>query len=321
MQKNLHSFFQISRVHNENHKRCFIYDTAIYKAFFAPCPNDETDTFVSIKSGVKLYYRLQQQQQQQQEAIILPTIQTTAEIPLLKSNLQKAIRRGNHSIAVSTALAMIQKDATQFLRRLPIIYIEDVCLIDSFPIAMWMLMADTRYTLTTRDICVLLQIVYSLCSCSKYFEFRNKDCKTEYTHELLENEERFSEVLSLHYRYLYGGLKGDMQMLNNAIEFYCLNPHEIVRYIFPSNVLPFDIEEVLVIMKEAIDFHPFPTMLTSLYNLTKINKQIIKECIWFAESGYNRRKPPTMEMSEKYKQGREYQIIELHLDKVRSEVK
>ena len=316
MQKNLHSFFQISRVHNENHKRCFIYDTATYKAFFAPRPNDDTDTFVSIKSGVKLYYRLQQQQQQ--EAIILPTIQTTADIPLLKSNLQKAIRRGNHSIAVSTALTMIQKDATQFLRRLPIIYIEDVCLIDSFPIAMWMLMADTRYTLTTRDICILLQIVYSLCTCSKYFEFRNKDCKTEYTHESLENEERFSDVLSLHYRYLYGGLKGDMQMLNNAIEFYCLNPHEIVRYIFPSNVLPFDIEEVLVIMKEAIDFHPFPTMLTSLYNLTKINKQIIKECIWFAESGYNRRKPHTMEMSEKYKQGREYQIIEVHLDKVRN---
>ena len=136
MQKNLHSFFQISRVHNENHKRCFIYDSATYKAFFAPCPNDETDTFVSIKSGVKLYYRRQQQEQEQQDAIVLPIIKTTADIPLLKSNLQKAVRRGNHSIAVSTALAMIQKDVTQFLRRLPVIYIEDVCLIDSFPVAM-----------------------------------------------------------------------------------------------------------------------------------------------------------------------------------------
>jgi hypothetical protein len=289
-------------------------DSATYKAFFAPSPNEETDTFVSIKSGVKLYYRKQQQQH-----IVLPIIQTSADIPLLKSNLQKAIRRGNHSIAISTALAMIQKDATQFLRRLPVIYIEDVCLIDSFPITMWLLMADARYTLTQTDICILLQIVYSLCSCSKYFEFRDNECKTEYTHESLENEERFSEVLSLHYRYLYGGLKGDMQMLNTAIGFYCMNPHEIVRYTFSDTLLPFDIDVVVVIMKEAIDFHPFPTMITSLFKLTKINKQLIKDCIWFAESGYNSRKPHTVEMSEKYKKGKEYQIIELHLDKIRSE--
>jgi hypothetical protein len=314
MQKNLHSFFKISRIHNENHKRCFIYDSATYKAFFAPSPNEETDTFVSIKSGVKLYYRKQQQQH-----IVLPIIQTSADIPLLKSNLQKAIRRGNHSIAISTALAMMQKDATQFLRRLPVIYIEDVCLIDSFPITMWLLMADARYTLTQTDICILLQIVYSLCSCSKYFEFRDNECKTEYTHESLENEERFSEVLSLHYRYLYGGLKGDMQMLNTAIGFYCINPHEIVRYTFSDTLLPFNIGVVVVIMKEAIDFHPFPTMITSLFKLTKIDKQLIKDCIWVAESGYNRRKPHTVEMSEKYKKGKEYQIIELHLDKIRSE--
>jgi len=313
MQTNLHSFFKITRIHNENHKRCFIYEPATHKAFFTSVPIDETDTFISIKTGVKLYYR---QTQQNQEQPYIPIMQTNASIPLLKSNLQKAVRRGCHSIAVSSALAMIQKEPMQFLRRLPIIYIEDVCLIDSFPIVIWLLMADAQYTMNNSDIMILIQIVYSLCDCSRYDDCRELMCKRDYTHETLENEEECNHLLSLHYRYLYGGLKGDMQMLKNAIEFYIANPPAIIRYSF-SSTLPFEIDTNVVIMREAIDFHPFPAILTVLHKMTGLDKQTIKECIWFAESGYNSRKQYTIETAEKYKEKREYIAIAIHLNEVR----
>ena len=315
MQSNLHSFFKITRIHDEAHRRCFIYDPSSFKAFFASAPIDETDVFISIKSGVKMYKR-QKGRKEEEEEEVLPVMRTNASIPLLKSNLQKAVRRGCHSIAVASALAMIQMEPMQFLRRLPIIYIEDVCLIDSFSIVVWLLMADSQYTLTNRDICILLQIVYSLCTCSKYFDDRDLMCKTEYTHEVLENAEQHSHLLSLHYRCLYGGLKGDMQLLKNAIEFYIANPSAIVRYSF-SSTIAFEIESIVVIMQEAIDFHPFPAMLTSIHKMTGIDKQLIKECIWFSESGYNSRKQYTIEMAEKYKEKKEYIAIAKHLNNVR----
>lgn len=312
MQTNLHSFFKISRIHNKNHKRCFIYEPATHKAFFTSTPIDETDTFISIKSGVKLYYR----QPPPKDQPYIPVIQTNTSIPLLKSNLQKAVRRGCHSIAVSSALAIIQKEPMQFLRRLPIIYIEDVCLIDSFPIVIWLLMADAQYSMNNSDIHILMQIVHSLCDCSRYDDCRDLKSNMDYTHDTLENEEGCNHLLSLHYRYMYGGLKGDMQMLKNAIEFYIANPSAVIHYSF-SSTLPFEIDTNLVIMREAIDFHPFPTMLTTLHKITGIDKQTIKECIWFAESGYNIRKQYTIETAEKYKEKREYIAIAIHLNDVR----
>ena len=312
-QSNLHSFFTIVTAHNENHKKCFIYDSKTYKAFFISKPDDALDTFISIQSGLKLYIRTN------------PTIPTysfpqmcvnTEMIPLLKSNLQKAIRRGHHSIAVSSALAILQLQPIQLLRRLPIIFVEDVELIDSLPIVIWFLMADKHYSLTSHDINILLQIVYSLSVCSKYFN-QELVCVTKYTHEILENKECHNELLSLYYRSLYGGLKGDIVLLNDAIHYYSQTPQNIVRYIFINEIIPFTIDSIVTILPEAIDFHPFPTMITTISNKTYIQKQIIKNIIWFAESGYNYRKPTTIQLSIEYKNKPEYSIIAIHLRNVR----
>jgi hypothetical protein len=208
MQTNLHSFFTIVTTHNEQHKKCFIYDPATYKAYFSNKPDDNCE-FVSIKSGIKLYFVKDHLHfvKDQDHSLSYPPIHTNANIPLLKSNLQKAVRRGNHNVAVSSALAMLQREPIQLLRRLPIIFVEDVCLIDSFPIVIWLLMADKQYKMTNRDIDILLQIVHSLCVCSKYFDGKQLNCQEEYTHEMLETTTCYNEVLSLHYRSLYGGIR------------------------------------------------------------------------------------------------------------------
>jgi len=310
MQTNLHSFFTIVTAHNEEHKKCFIYDPSTYKAYFSNKPNDHCE-FVSIKSGIKLYIV-----KNKYHSSCFEQLNTNADIPLLKSNLQKAIRRGNHSVAVSSALAILQREPIQLLRRLPIIFVEDVCLTDSLPIVIWLLMADKQYKMTNHDIDILLQIVYSLSVCSRYFDDRQLHCQIEYTHEMLETNICYNEILSLHYRSLYGGMKGDMQLLKNAISHYENNPHDIVRYSFIEQY-PFEIEVNVPIIKEAIDFHPYPNMLEAIHKKTRIDKTFIKTCIWFAESGFNVRKQYTIDLSEEYKNKREYHLLVPHLEQFR----
>ena len=326
MQTNLHSFFTIKTIHNEKHKRCFVYDPTTYKAFFAVKPDDAVDRFICTKIGVKLYVR------GLSEVIRcitpLPTIHTTCDIPLLKSNIQKAIRRGNVSVAVSTALAILQKDPIQLLRRLSIIYVEDVCMMDSFPIVIWLMMADSNYKMTSCDICIILQIVYSLCCCSHYFDFDAGEAgDMDYTHELLEKENCYNEVLCLHYRRLYGGLKGDMKLLLNAIKFYVQYPQKIIRGFavdcrsaalrVDCFAVPVSITPMVQILPESVDFHPFPGMISFIRKKTSIDEQLIRDCIWFAESAYNIRKPHTMEASAVYKSNPMYLRIVPYLNKAR----
>ena len=313
-QQKLESFFKIKINHNERNKKCFIYDPATYKAFFTSKPQD-TDTFVVTKSNVKLYYRFQTP-----KTITIPTINVDFSIPLLKSNLQKAIRRCENDIAIQSALAIIQKKPMEFLRRLPIIYIEDVCLLDSYPIVVWLMMADKDYTLTTTDVDILLNIVNSLCHYKDYFDDREKiNRKPIFSHESLQDYENCHELLALFYRSEYGGMKGDMQMLKNAISYYIDYPSKTRQTLY-GWIDYAKIDTNLEILVEAIDFHPYPQMLSILSRMTQIEKDLIKEFIWYAESGYNIRKPFTHEDSKKYIERREWHKICSCLESVREDL-
>ena len=313
-QQKLESFFKIRINHNERNKKCFIYDPANYKAFFTSKPLD-TDTFVVTKSNVKLYYRFQTPKN-----ITIPTINVDFSIPLLKSNLQKAIRRCENDIAIQSALAIIQEKPMEFLRRLPIIYIEDVCLLDSYPIVVWLMMADKDYTLTTTDVDILLNIVNSLCHYKDYFDDREKiNKKTLFSHESLQDYENCHELLALYYRSEYGGMKGDMQMLKNAISYYIDYPSKTRKTLY-GWIDYAKIDTNLEILVEAIDFHPYPQMLPILSRMTQLEKDLIKEFIWYAESGYNIRKPFTLESSKIYTERREWSRISSCLDSVREDL-
>jgi len=312
-QRKLDSFFNITINHNERNKKCFIYDPKQYKAFFTTKPLD-TDTFIATKSGVKMYYRYMKPKD-----IHIPIITTDYNVPLLKSNLQKAVRRCDNQIAIQSSLAILQKEPMELLRRLPIIYIEDVCLLDSYPIVVWLMMVDKEYTMTVTDIDIILHIVNSLCNCRLYFDFRSNDKVYNFSHKSLQDYENCNELLSLYYRSEYGGMKGDMQMLKTSIDYYIHNHSEIQETIY--NCIDYDkLDTDLEILVEAIDFHPFPQMLPTLSRITKIDKQIIKECIWFVESGYNSRKPLTIENSKLYEERSEWKKIECCLDDVRNEL-
>jgi hypothetical protein len=312
-QSKLDSFFKVTINHNERNKKCFIYDPENYKAFFATKPID-TDTFIVSKSGLKLYYR-----HMEPKNIKIPIIDANYDIPLLKSNLQKAVRRCDNQIAIQTALSILQKEPMELLRRLPIIYIEDVCLMDSYPITVWLMMADKDYKLTTTDIDIILNIVNSLCNCRDYFDFRDNNNDYNFSHETLQDYENHNELLSIYYRSEYGGMKGDIQMLKSAIYYYINNPSKNQKTVYNS-IDYYKINPDLEILIEAIDFHPFPQMLNTLSRITKVDKQIIKECIWFVESGYNIRKSLTIESSKLYEERSEWRKIECYIDDVRNEL-
>ena len=135
-QAKLDNYFKIIPKYDERNKKCFIYDPLNCKAFFDTKP-EPTDKYITLKIGIRLFYR----EPPADLDITIPTIKCDYGVPLIKSNLQKAIRRRDNSIAIQSTLALIQKDPMELLRRLPIIYIEDVCLMDSYSIVVWLMMA------------------------------------------------------------------------------------------------------------------------------------------------------------------------------------
>jgi hypothetical protein len=308
MQTNLHKFYKSTSVQTNNNKKCFIYDPQNCQALFDNNHNDN-DIFVTTKLGIKLYYR----RPDFNKSILLPKIQHNVNVSLIKSNLQKAIRRGNTDVAISSALAIIQLEHIQLLRRLPIIYIEDVCLMDSYSIVVWLMMAEKEHKIDINDIDILLNIVKNLCECNKFYD--NKFYYTtsmELSHNSLKCN---NQILSIYCRMQYGGMKGDMEMLKNSIYYYYDNQTEIIPATYCE--IEYDkINSLLVILPEAIDFHPFPKMLTMLEKQTNIDKQIIKECIWFVESGLNIRKQNTIDNSELYK-NEYWNIIKSKINNVR----
>jgi hypothetical protein len=306
MQSKLSSFFSVKIDYNEKHKKCFIYDPSQLRAYFTSKP-EEGDTFIIKRSGINLYLRYSLKIMYE-----FPTFES-CYIPLLKSNLQKAIRRGLVNIAVTTALALLQREPIELLRRLAIIFIEDVCLMDSYPIIVWLMIADKDYTLTSYDIDIVLRIIKSLCECKEYFSY-DFDCKMVFTHDLLENIECHNELLALYYRSLYGGMKGDIEMLCCAIKYYINNPTKIIKTVFNVIDCPFELE----ILDEAIDYHPFPLMINMLCKKTTLDIKTIKELIWSVESGYNIRKSITKTASNLSRATDEWKLIETHLAGIRS---
>ena len=312
MQTKLDKFFTISINHDMKNKKCFIYDPDNYKAFFENNPLDD-DLYLTTKLGLKLYYRLPKKRKH----FAIPKIETRYSIPLLKSNLQKAVRRCQTQIAVNSALAIIQQDPIEFLRRLPIIYIEDVCLMDSYSIPVWLMMAEKEHSLNLIDIDILLHIVKSLCECNNYYDDSIDYTKPiELIHKTLQDFEHRDQLLTILYRSQYGGMKGDMLMLKNSIYYYLDRPTEIQRTVY--DCIDYEnFDSNLDILFEAIDFHPFPQMINMLVKQTNLDNNDIKMTIWFAESGLNIRKPLTLENSREYSENKIWKIIKPKLARIR----
>lgn len=87
-------------------------------------------------------------------------------IPVLKSILQKSIRRRRPLPSVKVAMELADKGLGELLRRLPIIGIEDSTLHHDFPFLVWLMVAQSKQFHPTRAMMTrLFRAVFEIASC------------------------------------------------------------------------------------------------------------------------------------------------------------
>lgn len=212
-----------------------------------------------------------------------------SNIPVLKSNLQKCIRRGFVTQSLKTAYCLMCCDFQAFIRRLPIIMIEDVILHKSFPTIIWMMIAYPQWQPSLGQIQWLLGIVHFLATCKK--------ADNPISEKLLhDNTNNLDIIYSLQIRKSFGGLPDDITMINDYIltwnNRFIKNeiPKEFSQKIRIINLNSMNLFTKNDIDYSAIDFHCFKIMLTWINEkFLEYEQEDIKKAIWYGSSGYNKR--------------------------------
>jgi len=328
-QKSLTNYFNVELTRNINKTRadCFIYDPGNRRAYFAIYPETGDEFVVKCpKEQVTLYLR------PTPETKPCVRISTDVSIPILKSNLQKAVRRFESEVAMASAAAILwygKEGFSELVRRLGIIYIEDVCLIDHYCIVCWLMIASAKsYVPSYLDEWILIQIAGDLARTNHVYEddkhptnregmvFDSGEVDKQYknVHELQTSNDA---IKCVYLRSLYGGMKGDMVMLQRSVNNYIdRNRNE------PFNTSCWEeiercVPDELEILSVAIDFHPLPHMLSWIEKQIsperQVSKDTIKHMIWFVYSGVNYRKKWTMDKSNEYSARPEFREISIYV--------
>ncbi len=215
-------------------------------------------------------------------------MKNTENLSILKSNLQKAIRRKEKMIALSTAMKMITNGTIiELLRRLSIITIEDVVINKYFPIIVWYFAAlssnKSEIVLTNKDVVFIYSYVGLLCDTD---EISHNNIDTEIRPFLLCDIWTNVYSISSYIRIQYGGFSVEIELLNKIIS---LDNNLTICEDNMKMLEPFSSE--IEILDSAIDFHCFPKMPSKI--LSKIDKMHnftesqIREYIWVFDSNIN----------------------------------
>lgn len=154
-------------------------------------------------------------------------------VPVLKSILQKSIRRRRPLAAVRVAMELSDKALAELLRRLPIIILEDSTLHHELGWVIWIMMAHSKgFVVTPLMIEKLLRIIYEVANCPLKDHQRgdsdvdNQDIDDDQRVHLdgmgtnvwerlgAVNSDEQLLVWAILVRAEYGGMKGDVHMLH-----------------------------------------------------------------------------------------------------------
>jgi len=204
---------------------------------------------------------------------------------ILKSTIQKTIRRGKLDECLSTTQQLLRQDPADTLRRLPVIFAEDTMIHpESFSLVVWLMVAHSKgYLLSARDEELVLDAVTTACSAPKRYEQHFYKKGTIVGHGY-----------SLALRAAYGGMKGDLSMLNNMA--MRLDTMELLtEWVISPVVTPFSV--YLHIIPESIDFHCCPSIVIWCAEKTGLPMEKIRTAIWNHWSSPNGRKIEEVEAS------------------------
>jgi hypothetical protein len=257
-------------------------------------------------------------------------------IGMLKSLLQKAVRRQMSATALSCAKTYMDLNATSFLRRLLIISCEDVFLdpISSINIV-WFYVATLKcgYQLSVSDKNYFLSYVAALCKESRYidpFPIVVQSAASILGSMRMRNVQ-LRMCLELYNAMCQFTLEGDERMLK--IWQHAFADPDIVSH---QPILSVDMSHTIyghtdyVTSKTysliGIDFHNFPKVISYLDGIVRFKcdedvvpelAELIKSAIWYKRSSINTRKPRALKQLHKERQ-REIEdiwfVIEYPLD-------
>ena len=225
----------------------------------------------------------------------------------IKSHLQKTVRRMEDLIALQTASHFIHMDIVAFLRRLPIIMLEDVYLNISMNNLVWLMVAfsSTKFTMKKYIIEYLLGVVYHLVTTKKadvlsnnYLGITNDLVHFDKYNKLSTDE--CSLMYSSTLRKAYGGMKVDMEMIDKyLLKWYSrFTEHEAEGISYKDDVLYAGINPIQDNMSDlildkwilaAVDFHcsDLLTYIKKKYNY--FTEDELRRIIWHSLSCKNKR--------------------------------
>jgi alkylated DNA repair dioxygenase AlkB len=212
---------------------------------------------------------------------------TLPHLSLLKSNLQKAIRRQEKEIALHTTMKMIYHGGIiELLRRLTIITWEDTILNPYYPILVWLFVtiSSKSYHVTNHDVIFIHSYVAYLCDLEDVTEYSVTYKETTPFAQLCHD----TIGLSLFMRLQYGGFESEQCAMNDLIHRVLQHNAQIaqkeINMIDPYELIKVDI------LDASIDFHCFPSMLKQVRaRLPFLSEESIRQAIWNFDSSINRR--------------------------------
>lgn len=239
---------------------------------------------------------------------------TKKHIPILKSNLQKCIRRGLCDKAIKSAYTLLYIDPNHLLRRLPIIMLEDVTITEDLPELVWLMCAVSKKIKITDNIA--FRILYVVQHLSYLMT------KTDYHIEspsinilMISQKQKYKAIkhliLALELRKSYGGLKGDMKMIKNYI--YLLYTQNIIIEQGHNSLINknwIKIVEKKDIIPESIDFHCTNIIQRIRSDIPYYSKTEIKDLLWICRSSINIRKKKKLKESV----NKQFQKIKVYVE-------
>ena len=241
---------------------------------------------------------------------------TEKQIPLLKSNLQKCVRRSIHNIAVKTALTLFALDPNEILRRLPIIILEDVTLHKDFTFIIWLMTAVSKgFEMNDFFLEKCLIVVNDIAS-NKYRELYeyldkdidlrrlntnlyNKDDLNELKYTLNELKDNQKDILwGIELRKSYGGMRCDMRMLNYFTNKWFNKFINGDNFIISNhkNEIEYKILHYNEIHLSSVDFHCSNIIMYVKNKFPDYSEEEIKKCIWEKRSSINNKNIINLEL-------------------------
>jgi hypothetical protein len=241
-----------------------------------------------------------------QEYKLEETIDEEFKISIMKSHIQKCIRRKLHIKAVRSSYHLLTLDFNHFIRRINIIMLEDTILMDSYNNLIWMMLAYSTKTWNPLNIHIqwILGVVHNLCEIDDVLEYdKNNLQRTELYLDDLDQGQK-SLIYSMQIRKSYGGMKGDTEMIQAIIN------DKIKKFKNDEQILKIPVRRVSLIMQylpfkhyelSSIDFHCVPYIIDKVIEkYPRLYDQQVKSLIWKYRSGINFRNS-NVEKSNEYK--------------------